>query len=962
MKPASAAADAVARPPARSEPLSVQPSISHLPQPAAAEPIEVTLPIEGMTCASCVNRIERFLKKTDGVQEASVNLATERATIRFLPTIAGRAELVAAIEAAGYEVRGSAVDSVGASSDASAGALVDEPTAEDLERAHERRELGIQSLVSLVVSGSIMLLMFWPGLPWAMTDLDKAVLWPATFIQFWAGGRFYRAAWRALRHGSATMDTLVAVGTSAAWAYSVFVTMYPDVVMRAGIRPDTYFDSSTIIVGLILLGRWLEARAKGQTVGAVKALIGLQAKSARVVRGDAEVDIPLEQVQAGDLVRVRPGEKVPVDGIVVSGSSAVDQSMLTGEALPVEKGAGDEVIGATLNTTGSFVFRATRVGRDTALAQIVRMVQSAQGSKAPIQRMADRISAYFVPFVLATGALTFALWMLAGPEPKLTLALTAFIAVVVIACPCAMGLATPTAIMVAAGKGAEAGVLFRGGEALEQAHRVDAIVLDKTGTLTLGRPAVTSIVPARGTTVHDLLDLAGSAERQSEHPLASAIVAAADADGLGRLRVEGFEALAGNGVDAIVEGRRVLAGNVRLMEARGVDVTPLESVAAEEAASGRTPVYVAIGIDADDAGESHPDAPERAETSPVGQGQTDNGTPMHLAGLLVISDPVKAEAAAAVRGLADQGIEAWMVTGDRRATAEAVARQVGIPPERVLAEVLPGEKAAKVAELQSLGRRVAMVGDGINDAPALAQADLGIAIGTGADVAIEASDVTLVGGDPRGIASAIALSRRTISVIRQNLAWAFGYNVVLIPIAMGLLYPFTGTTLSPALAAGAMALSSVSVVTNSLRLRGFDARPGQTSLGPRPLAARVRDAGYLVAIAVAGLLVAGAVIAGNGWLDSSAQQVTVVASGSTAAATEVHVRAGEFVYLRFMNDATAYHDLAIDGIASVELPARPGQTTAVRFMAPAPGRYALRLGDSSGMNGTAGTLVVDPAR
>jgi Cu+-exporting ATPase len=962
MKPAGAPADAVARPPARSQPLSVQPSLSHLTRPPATEPIEVTLPIEGMTCASCVNRIERFLKKTDGVQEASVNLATERATIRFLPTVAGRAELVAAIEAAGYEVRGSAVDG-GASSDASAGALIDEPTAEDLERAHERRELGIQSLVSLVVSGSIMLLMFWPGLPWAMTDLDKAVLWPATFIQFWAGGRFYRAAWRALRHGSATMDTLVAVGTSAAWAYSVFVTMYPEVVMRAGIRPDTYFDSSTIIVGLILLGRWLEARAKGQTVGAVKALIGLQAKSAHVVRGDSEVDIPLEQVQAGDLVRVRPGEKVPVDGIVASGSSAVDQSMLTGEALPVEKGAGDEVIGATLNTTGSFVFRATRVGRDTALAQIVRMVQSAQGSKAPIQRMADRISAYFVPFVLATGALTFALWMLAGPEPRLTIALTAFIAVVVIACPCAMGLATPTAIMVAAGKGAEAGVLFRGGEALEQAHRVDAIVLDKTGTLTLGRPAVTSIVPARGTTVHDLLDLAGSAERQSEHPLASAIVAAADADGLGRLRIEAFEALAGHGVDAIVEGRRVLAGNVRLMEARGVDVTPLESVAADEAASGRTPVYIAIGgIDAGDARDGSPGAPERTENSPVVRDRSDAGARMHLAGLLVISDPVKAESAAAVRGLADQRIEVWMVTGDRRATAEAVARQVGIAPERVLAEVLPGEKAAKVAELQSLGRRVAMVGDGINDAPALAQADLGIAIGTGADVAIEASDVTLVGGDPRGIASAIALSRRTISVIRQNLAWAFGYNVVLIPIAMGLLYPFTGTTLSPALAAGAMALSSVSVVTNSLRLRGFDARPGEARLGPRPLVARVRDAGYLAAIAVVGLVVAGVVIAGNGWLDSSAQQVTVVASGSAGSPAEVHVRTGQFVYLHFTNDAMAYRDLAIEGIASVELPARPGQTTAVRFMAPAPGRYALRLGDSSGTNGTAGTLVVDPAR
>ena len=569
-------------------------SAAPLAHSGGAELVEVTLPIEGMTCASCVNRIERFLNRTDGVQEASVNLATERATIRFLPSVTGRAELVGAIEAAGYEVRGGLGGALADADAATArGALVDEPTAEDLERARERRQLAIQSLASLAVSGSIMLLMFWPGLPWTMEDLNKVVLWPATAIQFWAGGRFYRAAWRALRHGDATMDTLVAVGTSAAWAYSVFVTMYPDVVLHAGIRPNTYFDSSTIIVGLILLGRWLEARAKAQTVGAVRALIGLQAKAAHVVVGDAEADVLLEQVQAGDLLRVRPGEKVPVNGVLVSGASAVDESMLTGEALPADKRAGDEVIGATLNTTGSFVFRATRVGRDTALAQIVRMVQAAQGSKAPIQRLVDRISAYFVPFVLGTGALTFATWMVLGPEPKLTLALTAFISVVVIACPCAMGLATPTAIMVGTGKGAEMGVLFRGGEALERAHRVDTIVLDKTGTLTLGRPAVTSVVAAGGTTERDLLDLAGSVERQSEHPLAAAIVAAADADGLGRRSVAGFDAVAGHGVEGLVDGRRVVAGNARLMGARGVDVASLEAVAVQEAASGRIPIYVA---------------------------------------------------------------------------------------------------------------------------------------------------------------------------------------------------------------------------------------------------------------------------------------------------------------------------------------------------------------------------------
>ncbi len=905
------------------------------PETRPGDAVEITLPIEGMTCASCVNRIERFLKKTEGVQEASVNLATERATIRFLPTVTGRAELVRAIEAAGYEVRAAAAEAPAGS--ATATALVDEPTAEDLERARERRELAIQSLASLAVAALIMLLMFWPGLPWAMEDLNKLVLWPATFIQFWAGGRFYRAAWRALRHGSATMDTLVAVGTSAAWVYSVFVTMYPDVVISAGIRPDTYFDSSTIIIGLILLGRWLEARAKGQTVGAVKALVGLQAKTARVVRGDAEVDVPLEEVQPGDLLRVRPGEKVPVDGVVVEGVSAVDESMLTGEPLPVEKGPGDEVIGATLNTNGSFVFRATRVGRDTALAQIVRLVQAAQGSKAPIQRLADQISAYFVPFVLAVAALTFVLWMLVGPEPRLTLALTAFIAVVVIACPCAMGLATPTAIMVATGKGAEAGVLFRGGESLEQAHRIDTIVLDKTGTLTLGKPAVTALVPAAGITVHDLLDLAGSVERRSEHPLAAAIVAAADADGLGRREVTEFQAVPGHGVEALVDGRRVLTGNARLLAERGIEPGVLEAVAAEEAANGRTPIYVA---------------------------QEDGAGLLRVVGLVVVSDPVKAEAAAAVRGLTAEGLEVWMVTGDRRATAEAVARQVGIPPAHVMAEVLPGEKAAKVAELRALGRRVAMVGDGINDAPALAQADLGIAIGTGADVAIEASDVTLVGGDPRGVASAIALSRRAIAVIRQNLAWAFGYNVLLIPVAMGLLYPFTGTTLSPALAAGAMAISSVSVVTNSLRLRGFDARPGHTPLGRQPLAARVRDAGYLVAIAAAGVLLAAAVVLGNRWLDTSAQQVTVVARGGALSQPEIHVRAGQYVYLRFTNEDATFHDLTIRGLPSVELPARPGQTTALRFMSPAPGRYPLD-GGMAGSGAAAeawGVLVVEPAR
>jgi Cu+-exporting ATPase len=903
------------------------------PAPARGGPqaIEIVLPIEGMTCASCVNRIERFLGRTEGVEAASVNLATEQATIRYVPSVTGRAELVDAIEAAGYEVR----TVPGETADADRAALAGEPSAEDIERAHERRELALQSLASLAVAAGIMLLMFWPGLPWAMEDINKIVLWPATFIQFWAGGRFYRAAWRALRHRSATMDTLVATGTSAAWGYSVFVTMYPGVLQAAGIRAETYFDSSTIIVGLILLGRWLEARAKGQTVGAVRALIGLQAKSARIVRGGVEVDVPLEEVQPGDVLRVRPGEKVPVDGVVTEGGSAVDESMLTGEAIPVEKHPGDEVIGATLNTTGTFLFRATRVGRDTALAQIVRMVQAAQGSKAPIQRTADMVSAYFVPFVLATGALTFAAWMLIGPEPRLTLALTAFISVVVIACPCAMGLATPTAIMVGAGKGAEAGLLFRGGEALEQAHRVDTMVLDKTGTLTLGRPAVARIVPAPGTTPADLLDLAASVERGSEHPLASAIVAAADADGLGRAPVTGFHAVAGHGVEATAAGRLVLAGNARLMEDHAVDLSALEAEADAEAAQGRTPLFVAWG---------------------------ESDATLRLTGLIVVSDPVRPESAEAVRALAAEGIETWMVTGDRWATAMAVAARVGIPAERVMAEVLPADKAARVAELQARGRRVAMVGDGINDAPALAQADLGIAIGTGADVAIEASDVTLVGGDPRGIASAVALSRRTISVIRQNLAWAFGYNVLLIPVAMGLLYPFTGATLSPALAAGAMALSSVSVVTNSLRLRGFDARPGHAEAGRGGLRARVADAGYLVGIAAAGLLLAGAVVAADRWLDASAQQVSIVAHDTAFSQAVIHVHAGGMVFVRFTNEDPQPHVWMVEGLPNVDLPARPGQTATIRFETPAPGTYIFECAEPGHAEaGMHGTLVVDPA-
>ncbi len=541
---------------------------------------------------------------------------------------------------------------------------------------------------------------------------------------------------------------------------------------------------------MILLGRWLEARAKGRTTAAIRHLIGLQPSTARLVRGDAELEVALDVVRPGELLRVRPGEKVPVDGRVVSGSSAIDESMLTGEAMPVVREPGDEVIGATLNTTGSFVMRATRVGSDTALATIVELVKRAQGSKAPIQRLADRVSEAFVPIVLVLAALTFVAWFVLGPEPRVTLALTAFISVVIIACPCAMGLATPTAIMVGTGRGAEAGVLIRGGESLETAHKVTAVLFDKTGTLTAGRPAVTSIVPAPGFDESAVLGLAAAVETGSEHPLARAVVTRAREAGVAVREVTGFAAIGGHGVEGRVpRGDRevlVVVGNRRLMVERGVDLEPLATTP-EATTAGATLAYVAV-----------------------------DG---NVAGLLTLTDPVKPDAAEAIAELARAGIEAWLVTGDALPTALAVAGAVGIPRERVRAEVLPADKAATVAELQRAGRIVAMVGDGINDAPALAAADVGIAIGTGAEVAIEAADITLVGGDPRGVPQAIELSRATMRAIRQNLAWAFGYNIVLIPVAMGVLFPFTGLLLNPALAAGAMAVSSVSVVLNSLRLR-----------------------------------------------------------------------------------------------------------------------------------------------
>lgn len=743
------------------------------------------LPIEGMTCASCVRRVERALEQVDGVESVDVNLATETATVRYLTGSTARGDLVRAVEQAGYAVAAGATEE-------------DLETLEaerDAARARELRKLGIQAAVSLIVSAVLMLLMYWPerllGNPPIsdMQDLNRLMFLLATPIQFWAGWRFYKAGIAAARHGSANMSTLVALGTSAAYFYSVVATFWPEKLMRGDEMPEVYFETATVIIGLVLLGRWMEARARLQTGAAIKSLMGLAPRTAWVIRDGHDVEVPVEGLVRGDLIRVRPGERVPTDGIIVEGSSALDESMLTGESIPVEKAVGDQVIGATANTTGSFVFRATNVGKDTALAQIVKLVSDAQGSKAPIQRLADTISAYFVPVVLALAALTFALWMAFGPEPKTTYALVSAIAVLIIACPCAMGLATPTAIMVGTGRAAQLGVLIKNAEALEQAHKIDTVLLDKTGTITRGKPSLTDIVVTDGFDRDEVLRLAAGAEVGSEHPIAQAVVTAARQQGLPIPAAESFQAVAGHGIDATLAGHRVLLGNQALMERSGVETDSLAAEQTSLSKNGKTAMFLAV-----------------------------DGS---LAALLGVADTVKADSRDAIRQLEDLGLQVWMVTGDSRATAIAIGNEVGIPVERILAETRPDQKAERVAMLQADGRAVAMVGDGINDAPALARADLGVAIGTGADVAMEASDVTLVGGDLHGVPTAIALSRRTMRTIRQNLFWAFGYNVVLIPVAMGVLYPFTGHLLNPALAAGAMALSSVSVVTNSLRLRSF---------------------------------------------------------------------------------------------------------------------------------------------
>jgi len=734
-----------------------------------------TLPVRGMHCAACVGKVEGALRTVPGVESASVNLATEQATVTFDPGRADVGALQAAVAAAGYEL---------AAAPPARGGEAERRQRADREReAHRlRARVLVGSLLSLPLLVGGM-----PGIfPWAPAWLrDPWVqLALATPVQFWVGASFHRGFLRDLRHRSASMSTLVSLGTNAAYVFSVAVTLWPHVFHVAGGMP--YYETAAVVITLVVLGRWLEARARGRTSEAISRLVSLAPRTARVLRDGRDVDVPTAEVMVGDLIRIRPGERLPVDGTVVEGASTVDESMLTGESLPVEKAPGATVSAGTVNRTGSFVFRAGRVGRDTTLARIIALVEEAQGSRAPIQRLADRVAGVFVPIVLVIAALTFAGWWLLGPEPALLHALTSAVAVLVIACPCAMGLATPTAIMVAAGRGAEHGVLIRNAAALEGLSRVDTVVLDKTGTLTVGRPVVTDVVAARGGPEDDVLALAAGAEQGSEHPIGEAIVARAKELGLALPPVGEFVSIPGQGVDAMAPDGRILLGNRALMEARGIEVDALLPRGAALAAEGKTVVFLAF------AGQA--------------------------LGLVAAADVLKPDAAAAVAALRRRGLSAVMLTGDHRATAAAIARQAGIDSP-VLAEVQPEAKARAIAGLQAEGRRVAMVGDGVNDAPALVQADVGIAMGSGTDVAIEAADVTLMRSDLMSVVAAVELSRRTIRIVKENLAWAFGYNVVLIPVAAGLLYPLWGVLLSPMLAGAAMAFSSVSVVTNSLRLK-----------------------------------------------------------------------------------------------------------------------------------------------
>ncbi len=786
-----------------------------MPSGAAAPPSgrteTIDIPVSGMTCAACSARIQRALEQEPGVEAASVNLMLKNAAVGYDPAATSPERLVEAIRRTGY----------GAELSAAGQTALEEQEARDRAQDEEFRDLrlkavasGIAGLVAMVLSMPLMMggahgapgVVADPFMRWAMKSvsppLERALPWLYAVaapvlswtllaltvgVMLWAGRHFYTRAWAAFRHHSADMSTLVAIGTGAAFVYSLTATLAPGFFTSRGLAPDVYYEAVIIIIALVLAGNTLEARAKRQTSAALRGLLALQPRTARIERDGADHDVPIEQVVRGDIVSVRPGERIPVDGEVVSGRSAVDESMLTGEAMPVTKEPDSRVVGGTVNRTGAFRYRATTLGSDSVLARIVKLMRDAQGSRAPVQKLADRVSGIFVPVVMSIAVATFVVWFVLADTAPLVRGFAAAVAVLIIACPCAMGLAVPTAVMVATGRGAELGILIKGGEALQRAGEVRSVVLDKTGTITEGKPTVTDVVlpPGASRPEEEVLRLAGSLETASEHPLADAIVQFTRARGFALAAVEGFEALAGRGVTGVVDGVGVVAGNAALMADYSVDVAPVAADAQRLAAQGKTPVYVA-----------------------------EDGA---LAGLLAVADPIRTSSRDAVARLHAAGLQVVMLTGDTEHTARAIAREAGI--EGVVAGVLPDAKVAEVKRLQAGGRVVAMVGDGINDAPALAQADVGMAIGTGTDIAAEAGDVVLMRGDLHAAADALSLARRTMRTMRQNLFWAFGYNVVGIPVAAGVLYPAFGLLLSPVLASAAMAFSSVSVVTNSLRLR-----------------------------------------------------------------------------------------------------------------------------------------------
>lgn len=742
------------------------------------------LAIEGMYCGSCVSTIEEALQTTSGVLAANVNLATEQAHIEYLPGLVNLAGLAEAIEAAGYKA---------GKAPAPSEAGIDR---EEQSQAQEYHDLMHKFWFATLISLPVIVFSypgFFPGIgDWLPKGSETlrlvwGILGLVTIpVLAWSGSQFFTGAWAALKHRQANMHTLIAIGISSAWLYSTVAVLFPDIFPSMELA-EVFYDVTAVVTALVVLGMALELKAKGRTSEAIKKLIGLQAKTARVVREGAELDIPVEEVLAGDTVVVRPGEKIPVDGQILEGTSAIDESMITGESIPVEKQPGDEVIGATMNQHGSFKFKATKVGKDTALAQIIRLVQDAQGSKAPIQRIVDQVSHYFVPTVMILAVAAGVVWYVFGPAPAFAYAIIVFVTTLIIACPCALGLATPTSLTVGIGKAAEQGILIRSGDALQTAQGLQAIVLDKTGTITKGKPELTDVVADNGFEEEEVLALAAAVERNSEHPLAGAIVEGARGWGLTLPEAKDFKAIVGYGVEASVDGRRVLLGNAKLMAERGIALGRLEAESRRLADDGKTPMYVAVDAAA--------------------------------AGIISAADTVKEDSLAAIKALKGLGLEVIMLTGDNRRTAEAIGRQVGV--DRVLSEVLPQDKAHEIQKLQLEGKKVGMVGDGINDAPALAQADIGFAIGTGTDVAIEAADVTLISGSLKGVVTATAVSKATMRNVRQNLFGAFIYNTLGLPVAMGLLYPFFGLLLSPLLAAAAMAFSSVTVVTNANRLRGW---------------------------------------------------------------------------------------------------------------------------------------------